>query len=60
MHENTETTLTRDCEAIRIPSGDTFNIPAGTRVFITQALGGSFTIAPCSRPTIPSASSCRS
>ena len=45
MHENTETTLTRDCEAIRIPSGDTFTIPAGTQVFITQALGGSYTIA---------------
>ena len=45
MHENTETTLTRDCEAIRIPSGDTFTIPAGTRILITQALGGSFTIA---------------
>ena len=45
MHENTQTTLTRDCEAIRIPSGDTFTIPAGTQVMITQALGGSFTIA---------------
>ena len=45
MHENTETTLTRDCEAIRIPSGDAFTIPAGTRILITQALGGSFTIA---------------
>ena len=45
MHENTETTLTRDCEAIRIPSGETFNIPAGTQVMITQALGGSYTIA---------------
>ena len=45
MHENTETKLTRDCEAIRIPSGETFNIPAGTQVTITQALGGSYTIA---------------
>lgn len=45
MHENTETKLTRDCEAIRIPSGETFIIPAGTGVFITQALGGSYTIA---------------
>ena len=45
MHENTEKTLTRDCLAIRIPSGETFTISAGTRVFITQALGGSFTIA---------------
>ena len=45
MHENTETKLTRDCEAIRIPSGETFTIPAGTQVLITQALGGSYTIA---------------
>ena len=45
MHENTEVKLTRDCEAIRIPSGETFTIPAGTQVLITQALGGSYTIA---------------
>jgi probable FeS assembly SUF system protein SufT len=45
MHENTESTLLRDCEAIRIPSGEKFTIPAGTQVFITQALGGSYTVA---------------
>ena len=45
MHENTETELQRDCEAIRIPSGETFTLPAGTRVLITQALGGSYTVA---------------
>ena len=46
MEDHTGTkTLTRDCEAIRIPSGETFNIAAGTRVVVTQALGGSFTIA---------------
>ena len=44
MHENTEKTLLRDCEAIRIPSGESFNLPVGTRVLITQALGGSFTV----------------
>ncbi len=43
--ENTERTLTRDCEAIRIPSGETFTITAGTQVYVTQALGGSYTIA---------------
>jgi probable FeS assembly SUF system protein SufT len=43
--ENSERILTRDCEAIRIPSGDTFTLPAGARVSITQALGGSFTVA---------------
>jgi probable FeS assembly SUF system protein SufT len=45
MHENTETTLTRDCPAVRIPSGDVFTLAAGTQVFITQALGGSYTVA---------------
>lgn len=45
MHESTEKTLTRDCEAIRIPSGEEFKLTAGTRVFITQALGGSYTVA---------------
>jgi len=46
MEDHTGTkTLTRDCEAIRIPSGETFNIAKGTRVVVTQALGGSFTIA---------------
>ena len=37
--------LTRDCEAIRIPSGETFTLAKDTQVNVTQALGGSFTIA---------------
>jgi probable FeS assembly SUF system protein SufT len=37
--------LTRDCEAIRIPSGETFTVAKGTPVNVMQALGGSFTIA---------------
>ena len=37
--------LTRDCEAIRIPSGETFMLQKDTTVTVTQALGGSFTIA---------------
>ncbi len=45
MHENTEFTLTRDCEAIQIPSGNKTTIPAGTPGVITQTLGGSYTIA---------------
>lgn len=44
MHENTEKILTRDVEAIRIPSGETLTLTQGTAVVITQALGGSFTI----------------
>ena len=43
--ENTEKSLLRDCEAIRIPSGESFTLPAGARVMITQALGGSYTVA---------------
>jgi probable FeS assembly SUF system protein SufT len=45
MYENTEFTLSRDCDAIQIPSGQTVTIPAGTPGVITQALGGSYTIA---------------
>lgn len=44
MHENTEKTLLRDVTAIRIPSGESFTLPKGMTVVITQALGGSFTI----------------
>ena len=45
MHENTEKNLTRDTEATRIPSGEKITLAAGVRVFITQALGGSYTVA---------------
>lgn len=37
-------TLTDDCEALIVPSGMPFMIPAGTGVEITQAKGGSITI----------------
>src|SRR2546421_5450898 len=45
MHENTEFTTSRDIEAIQIPMGNTFTIPAGTPGVITQSLGGTYTIA---------------
>ncbi len=45
MHENTEFTLSRDTDAIQIPSGNRTTIPAGTQGVITQTLGGSYTIA---------------
>jgi probable FeS assembly SUF system protein SufT len=45
MHENTEFSLSRDCEVILIPSGEKFTVPAGTKGVITQTLGGSYTIA---------------
>lgn len=37
-------TLTRDCAAIRIPGGESINLPAGTPVTLTQSLGGTFTV----------------
>ncbi len=42
MHQ--EITLNRDVEAIQIPSGDPMTIPVGTKVSITQSLGGSYTV----------------
>ena len=45
MQENTEFTLSRDCEVIQIPSGQKITIPEGTPGVITQTLGGSYTIA---------------
>lgn len=43
MHEEIE--LTRDVDAIQIPSGDLVHLPVGTKVMITQALGGTYTVA---------------
>lgn len=43
MHDEIE--LSRDCEAIQIPQGTTVTLPAGTRVAVTQSLGGSYTVA---------------
>src|SRR3954469_11342180 len=45
MHENTEFTLSRDCDAIQIPSGQKFTLEKGTQGVITQTLGGSYTVA---------------
>lgn len=45
MKMNQEIELTRDVEAVQIPSGDIINLPAGMPVMITQALGGTYTVA---------------
>jgi probable FeS assembly SUF system protein SufT len=37
-------TLSRDIEAIQIPSGLTKKLPQGTPVIVTQALGGTYTV----------------
>jgi probable FeS assembly SUF system protein SufT len=43
MHQ--EIQLKREVEAIQIPSGDPLTLPVGTSVFITQRLGGTYTVA---------------
>jgi len=40
-----EITLTRDCKAILIPSGEEATLTAGSPVIITQSLGGTYTVA---------------
>jgi probable FeS assembly SUF system protein SufT len=46
MHypRNEPVTLARDCDAVLIPAGEEVKLPAGINGFITQALGGSFTV----------------
>ncbi|MFT4248394.1 MAG: putative Fe-S cluster assembly protein SufT [Pseudomonas sp.] len=34
----------RDCEAVMVPQGDSVTLPAGSYGYITQALGGSYTV----------------
>ena len=43
-HTSEACTFERDCDVIMIPSGDPVSLPAGTVGYITQALGGSFTV----------------
>jgi len=44
MHSYESATITRDVEAIRIPSGEKGFVPKGTPVTITQVLGGAYTV----------------
>lgn len=41
---NRERTLSREVTATQIPSGDKQTLPAGSRVFIHQTLGGAYTV----------------
>ena len=41
---NQEHTLNQDCPATAIPAGDKITLKAGSRVFITQTLGGNVTV----------------
>jgi probable FeS assembly SUF system protein SufT len=42
---NEPKTLTRDCPAIQIPSGNLVTLGEGLEVVVTQSLGGSYTVA---------------
>ena len=42
MH--TEIKLSRDCDALQIPSGHPIVLPAGMEVVVTQSLGGTYTV----------------
>jgi probable FeS assembly SUF system protein SufT len=44
MSDQSGTTLTRDVDAVQIPSGNHISLPAGTLVIVTQQLGDSYTI----------------
>jgi probable FeS assembly SUF system protein SufT len=43
-HTNEPFTLERDVQGVIIPAGETVNLREGTSGFITQALGGSFSV----------------
>ncbi len=45
MDSNQEILLSRDTPAVRIPSGDKITLLEGSRVYITQSLGGTYTVA---------------
>jgi probable FeS assembly SUF system protein SufT len=44
MNMREEVTLSRNAEAVMIPSGEKVLVPAGARATITQSLGGSYTL----------------
>ena len=45
MPDHSEIQISRALDAIQIPSGDEIVLPAGTKVIITQSLGGTYTVA---------------
>jgi probable FeS assembly SUF system protein SufT len=45
MTDHREISLSRDCDAIQIPSGHAIVLPAGMNVIVTQSLGGTYTVA---------------
>ncbi len=43
-HASEPVRFERDCEAVIIPAGEAVTLPAGTSGYLTQQLGGSFTV----------------
>ncbi len=43
--QSTVIALTRDCEATEVPYGGVQVLPAGTKVRVTQSLGGTYTVS---------------
>jgi len=44
QEDSKERSLTREVEAIQIPSGQPLQLPALSKVYVTQQLGGSYTV----------------
>jgi probable FeS assembly SUF system protein SufT len=44
MKRETAITLERECQAVVVPSGESVTLARGTSVWMTQALGGSYTV----------------
>src|ERR1700740_1516887 len=44
MHSNGPVTLKRDCEASVVPVGTKVTLQAGEEAYITQSLGGTYTV----------------
>ena len=44
MKADAPITLSRDCDGVMIRSGEMLNLAAGSQVWLTQSLGGSFTV----------------
>ena len=44
MNTEKPITLQRDCDAVMVPSGEPASLLAGSTVWLTQALGGTYTV----------------
>jgi probable FeS assembly SUF system protein SufT len=44
MQDEKPIALTRECQAVMIPSGEKITLSAGSKVWLTQSLGGGFTV----------------